>query len=95
MPVLTREQVQAHWLALGYTHVGTLAGPVPIAKWLEPHEPGQPDPSEWHFELRPDHSPVDGAVADDDPNGPWKRLSSMHFYRGIWRPLKLAGEVPS
>jgi hypothetical protein len=33
MTVHTREQVQAHGLALGYTHVGTLAGPVPIAQW--------------------------------------------------------------
>jgi hypothetical protein len=83
--------VQAHWLALGYTHVATLAGPVPIAKWLEPRKPG-PDPFEWHFELRPDHSAVDGAIADDDPEAAWKRLGSEHFYRGIWRPLKLPAE---
>ena len=89
MPVLTREQVQAHWLALGYTHVGTLAGPVAIANWLERHEHG-PDPSCYRFELREDQSAVDGAAQPDD--SVWSRIGSEHFYRGIWRPLTLPAE---
>ena len=40
MTILTRREVQDHWLGLGYTHVATLAGPIPIRQWLEPREHG-------------------------------------------------------
>ena len=81
--VFTRDEVQAIWLELGYTHVLTHAGEIPIPEWLRLHGDHGPDISHWRFNMRDDHAVVDGAV-DQDPTG----VSSKSFYRGVWRPLK-------
>ena len=61
--ILTIVQLRQRWLELGYTHVQTLAGPTPINDWLQLH--GNHGPSLetcWRFELRDDHTAIDGAV---------------------------------
>jgi len=86
--IMTRDEVRAHWLSLGYTHVETMAGPQPISQWLgrngEEHGPTEAELAAIRFELREDESAVDGAG---------KPIGSEYLYRGIWTPKKLDGPL--
>jgi hypothetical protein len=81
--IFTRDEVVAKWLDMGFTHVETMAGEIPLGEWLVLHGDHGPDISRWRFNMRDDHVAVDGAVGQGEPFG-----VSDRFYRGVWTPLK-------
>jgi hypothetical protein len=85
MKIMTRDEVRAHWLALGYTHVETLAGPIAIEKWLGVHEHG-PDTIKYRFEMRENNKAVDGAR--EETMDVWEKIGSQNFFRGVWTQLR-------